>query len=188
MAYDGDYVEEYTEVYEKLVASSLESFGDGKDGYIEQLFKMIDDAVDDGDIEKADAISIKKNAYMQLISTVLPNCQKMAITVMDKKYKFGLEIEQQEHQANILGENSRKAKDDADYVEAQIQALNQQVVDNRRIKALDTLGETYGTAMAGGLKVTQAMWETYFGLVSNLANNSDDDVSNPGDDTDVVPA
>ena len=59
-----------------------------------------------------------------------------------------------------------------DNVLAKTTAMNEQVVDNRKIKALDSLSETYGTFGAGGLDLTSDMWGTYFGIVATLSGQT----------------
>ena len=67
---------------------------------------------------------------------------------------------------------SNKANNEALYVAAQQTAMEEQVIDNRKIKALDSLADTYGTFGAGGLDLTANMWSTYFGVVVDLAGGT----------------
>lgn len=85
----------------------------------------------------------------------------LAITVGTKQYKID---------AALYATN--KANFDALYVQAQNTALKEQVIDNRKIKALDSLADTYGTFGAGGITLSADMWSTYFDLVVSLAGGS----------------
>lgn len=61
---------------------------------------------------------------------------------------------------------------DTNYVGAQQTALEEQVEDNRLIKAIDALGDTYGTFGAGGLTVSSDMWATYYGMITSLTTQT----------------
>ena len=176
MAYDEEnYITEYTEAYEIVLAQSMESLSAGKDTPLEKLFTLIDESGDDTtSIEK---LSMKKDAYMQLLSTVTAQSQKTAQTLVEKKFKFGTELLlqansklQSDKQLEILEQNYSKLIKEVAYLEAQKTALEEQVIDNRRIKSADSMGETYGTAMAGGLTVSQDMWTKYFDMVQELSD------------------
>jgi len=56
-----------------------------------------------------------------------------------------------------------------DYVLEQTQQLINSVNYNNKIKALDSLADTYGTFGAGGLTMSSDMWNTYFSIVSDLS-------------------
>ena len=89
---------------------------------------------------------------------------------------------------NTAGSQATKAANDAGYVATQDTALREQVVDNRRVKTLDSLSDTYGTAMAGGLKVTTEMWTAYFEIAKALAEKGSLSMTDPGDSTVVTVA
>lgn len=73
------------------------------------------------------------------------------------------------HKISISGHQATKAGYEADYVNSQREALEQQVIDNRKIKALDSLAQTYGTFGAGGLTLSSSMWSTYFNIAADLS-------------------
>ena len=58
---------------------------------------------------------------------------------------------------------------EASYIDEQETQLINSVNYNNKIKALDSLADTYGTFGAGGLDVTADMWNTYFSIVSDLS-------------------
>ena len=70
----------------------------------------------------------------------------------------------------LVGQQLAKLTADTSYVSSQEQALEEQVVDNRIIKAIDTLGDTYGTFGAGGITVNADQWATYYNLVDQLTS------------------
>jgi hypothetical protein len=89
---------------------------------------------------------------------------KIAVSNVERQVAEGskdAKIDLTEYQA-------KKARNDASYVASQEAALEQQVVDNRKIKGLDSLADTYGTFGAGGINLSPEMWATYFGVVNDL--------------------
>jgi hypothetical protein len=89
---------------------------------------------------------------------------KIAVSNVERQIAEGskdAKIDLTEYQA-------KKARNDASYVASQEAALEQQVVDNRKIKGLDSLADTYGTFGAGGINLSPEMWATYFGVVNDL--------------------
>ena len=62
----------------------------------------------------------------------------------------------------------------ADKILEEKKALVQSVIDNRKIKALDSLADTFGTFGAGGLTLSEDMWTVYFGIVSDLVSELGD--------------
>lgn len=71
---------------------------------------------------------------------------------------------------DITEHQATKALNDANLVAAQQKALEEQVIDNRKIKAISALSSTYGTIGAGGLTLSDDMWEIYFSLIIDLVN------------------
>ena len=76
-------------------------------------------------------------------------------------------------QTKIDTATSQKNKIDAEgnYIaEQKIQLINS-VIYNNKIKAIDSLSDTYGTFGAGGLTVDADMWAVYFSLIANLVDD-----------------
>lgn len=69
---------------------------------------------------------------------------------------------------NIIAQKD-KAENEALYVAEQKTQLTASVGYNNKIKALDSLADTYGTFGAGGLTLSSDMWSTYFSIVSDLS-------------------
>ena len=166
-SYDINYLEDYIEVYEQLVETSMKSEGEGKDSILTKQFALLDSAAEQLSVKEL--ISAKNTAYSNLRSQIMTNSQKTAMAIIEKKYRFNKELEQLDKQLELMGHQVDKAEGDAAYVAAQKTALEEQVVDNRKIKALDSLADTYGTFGAGGLTVSSDMWEVYFEIVDDLA-------------------
>lgn len=93
-------------------------------------------------------------------------------------------LKKQEDYAVQTGTNVRQAKIDtalaqrdkveneALYIAEQKTQLTASVGYNNKIKALDSLADTYGTFGAGGLTMSSDMWSTYFSIVSDLSGAS----------------
>ena len=69
---------------------------------------------------------------------------------------------------NVIAQKD-KAENEALYVAEQKTQLTASVGYNNKIKALDSLADTYGTFGAGGLTLSSDMWGTYFSIVSDLS-------------------
>lgn len=65
-----------------------------------------------------------------------------------------------------------KTNQETDYIGTQEAQLVASVEYNNKIKAVNALGQTYGTFGAGGLTVSSDMWNVYFGIVSDLSTAS----------------
>lgn len=155
-----NYAVEYVAAYNTIVDKTLNS----NNAPLKMLMDMVDSAPN-SEVSVKEKLSIKKNALMQLLSNVTMSAQQTAMQLVDKKYKFKDELASSEY-------NVAKARADANMVIAQRKALEDQVVDNRRIRAMDSLGDTYGTMMAGGLVPNESMWAEYFRLSKELTRNT----------------
>jgi hypothetical protein len=62
-----------------------------------------------------------------------------------------------------------KVENEALYIAEQKTQLTASVGYNNKIKALDSLADTYGTFGAGGLTMSSDMWNTYFTIVADLS-------------------
>lgn len=69
---------------------------------------------------------------------------------------------------NVIAQKD-KAENEALYVAEQKTQLTASVGYNNKIKALDSLADTYGTFGAGGLTLSSDMWGTYFNIVADLS-------------------
>jgi len=63
---------------------------------------------------------------------------------------------------------------DKEYVLSQKDALDKSVLDNRKIKAIDSMADVYGTFGAGGLTLSPDMWSTFYKLIASLTSKLND--------------
>lgn len=75
-----------------------------------------------------------------------------------------------DNKIDLVAQQLGKLVADTNYVIQQDTQLVESVADNKIIKAIDTLGDTYGTFGAGGITVNADMWKTYYDLVSELTS------------------
>lgn len=103
------------------------------------------------------------NAAMQFI------LREEQTEVQVNKAKEELQLAFDMHDAKVALAENQAAK-----VLEEKNALVQSVIDNRKIKALDSLADTYGTFGAGGLTMSGEMWNIYFGIVADLVSELND--------------
>lgn len=82
-------------------------------------------------------------------------------SILDRQSKRGPEVAILEKQALLIDEQINKLKKDIEYVDAQKDAMLEQVDDNKIIKAMDSMGETIATLGNGGIRVPQKLFEVY---------------------------
>lgn len=178
-----NYKEEYEKTYSSVVNTQMRAMRE----QLKDLFELIDS----GDTEQIpiaynedgspvpvttditnnseqlttrEKLSLKKDAYMQVLAQVNNNANTSTLTVLDKVHKFKYELE-------TTAAQSYKMSSEVKLTDSKREVMEQQVVDNRRIKAMSSLGDTYGTMMAGGLVPTSSMWSEYFRLSKELTLN-----------------
>lgn len=82
-------------------------------------------------------------------------------SILDRQSKRGPEVAILGKQALLIDEQINKLKKDIEYVDAQKDAMLEQVDDNKIIKAMDSMGETIATLGNGGIRVPQKLFEIY---------------------------
>lgn len=73
---------------------------------------------------------------------------------------------------NQAGAQLDKTRSEKSYIDTQEAQLIASVGYNNKIRALNALGNTYGTFGAGGLTVSSDMWTMYFNIASDLSTAS----------------
>jgi len=155
-----DFETEYSYLYKKLLGQQMGTI-DNEDSVLNKLFALIDA---EPDVTPREKLSMKKNAYMQMLGNITSSAQQLALQLADKKHKFEGEIK-------ATAANTLKIVNEADLIKTREDVMLQQVIDNRRVKAMDSLGDTFSTGMAGGLVPTASMWNEYFRLSKELTRN-----------------
>jgi len=102
------YVGEWVLVYEQVLAQSMKSLTTGKDTPLEALFTMIDATSNNTSAEER--LSMKKDAYMQLVTSVTASSQKTAMDLVDKKYVMHHSIKMAESDAEKAKQAMLQAK------------------------------------------------------------------------------
>ena len=92
----------------------------------------------------------------------------MALLTAEKKIMMQTQYDNAVKQGVLLDKQATKLDADTGLVNTQAQAIEEQVIDNRRIKMIQVMGDTYGTVGAGGLTVSADMWTTFFTKLNDL--------------------
>jgi hypothetical protein len=95
-----NYVNDYNDTYGSILKHAMENTAIGVDTPLEKLFSLIDDS--SSDTTALERLSMKKEAYMQMLGTLSAQSQQTAIALVDKKYGFSNELEMMEQK--IIGE------------------------------------------------------------------------------------
>jgi len=101
--------------------------------------------------------------------TEIQRTSQLVQSISESTEKQAYNVANTQKQGILLDGQASKLTADTALVGAQEDAITQQVIDNRKIKVFDTLGETYGTVGAGGLTVSADMWSNFFTLGADLA-------------------
>lgn len=133
-------------------------------GTMQKLFDM-------NTVRSQDKANIISNAINNLIQTSAQLVQRQPM--LDQQLE-----EAQQGQASrvanlakqgvILDKQALKLDKEITMTEAQTDAITQQVIDNRRIKIMATLGDTYSTMAANQLTVNADMWTVLFNKINEL--------------------
>ena len=156
------YITEFNTAYSGILTEAKST------GLIfDDIKAFIETSKDAGVISEPQSFQSKLQVMTAFQNQLIASAQNVALQLVDKKFKFDKELAMLDAQISKI--NSDKA-----LVDAQKDGITQQVIDNRKIKALNSLANTYGTFGAGGLTLSSDMWETYFNLISSLISNLND--------------
>lgn len=121
--------------------------------------------------------------YAQVLSQTLNNLMALSVRTVQNQPILDEQIKKLQED-NLLATDTHNfkvdlSKNQADkvladkqLVDEQKNGITQQVVDNRKIKALNSLANTYGVFGSGGLTLSTDMWTTYFNIVSDLTGET----------------
>lgn len=151
----------------------------------------LDKYVDTQDITSEDRAAMIANTIVAAITQSVTGVQKQEILdtqVALNNEQLDLNTQSKTHKVTSL-EKDNQIKDlrkialekqnagiDAETalkVEQKTQLI-QSMTDNKLIKAINAVGSTFGTAMAGGIVVPDAGWNGYFGMVNSLTGENID--------------
>jgi len=199
-----DYKEELNSLYDELltkaqdnkfliqtkeeIKSSLEKLNisdSEKAGFLISLYSQIAEQTLSSTFEQALAILDKclklPKELEELDARVeLLEIQKEEVEegIADRQAKRPLEINQLIANEKLVYAQIEKISKDGEYTDTQKKEMIQQVIDNRFIKAMDSMGSTIGTLGAGGIVVPKKLFEVYLELNKKLT-----DISSDGDFT-----
>jgi len=151
------YIDDFNLAYNNILTNAK-----GNATIYDDILKYIDTQVTAGELTNQQALNLKVQTMTNFQTHMISSSQNIALSLVDKKYKFDKELA-------MLDAQIAKANADTALVTAQKDGIVQQVIDNRKIKALNSLANTFGTFGAGGLTLSTDMWTTYFNLVADLS-------------------
>jgi hypothetical protein len=152
------------------------------DGYFDDLMETINTQLkaqyDSGRITGV----TYANVYTALFQTALGQAMQFALNKRARELaadtqavdvaRRALELDvadaTQQYKIDQQAAQLNKTQAETSYIEEQETQLVASVGFNNKIKAIDTMGDTFGTFGAGGLTVSANMWSTYFGLINDL--------------------
>jgi len=106
------------------------------------------------------------------VATAKYNADYMLPIARDKaQEEFDILEDTHKSKVDLAELQTEKLAADTSYVAEQEQQLINSVQYNNKIKALDSLADTYGTFGAGGLTFNKDMWEVYYGIVADLSGS-----------------
>jgi len=100
--------------------------------------------------------------------------QEVQESIKDRQTKRGPELNILLAQEKLILEQIEKLKKDTDFVITQKEKMIEQVIDNRIIKSMDSMGETISTIANGGVVVPKKLFEVYLELHNKLTGVSKD--------------
>ena len=131
--------------------------------------KLIAEAQSAKDLELKDERKTQIIAQTYLVNTQKSNAIKHGLQ-MDEN--LSLLTDEHPYKVQMIANQVAKINSDKQLVDEQKNGITQQVIDNRKIKALNSLANTYGVFGSGGLTLSTDMWSTYFNIVSDLTGGT----------------
>lgn len=93
---------------------------------------------------------------------------------MTEEVNKDIAVDTKQFKINQVEEQVEKMKADTDYVNQQNTQLVRSVRYNNRVKAIDSLSDTYGTFGAGGITVSEDQWAFYYKAIATLISDLND--------------
>jgi len=180
-----------TELIEyKVAADSVIDIENFTDGYVDEaadgtkswegtgVFDTVIKAVNGNIQVEYDNGRITGPAYAQVYLGSMNNAMNLAMQFLLRERQTELQLEKAEEELRLLYDTHpsrvQLSENQAAKVLEEKKALVQSVIDNRKIRALDSLADTYGTFGAGGLTLSEDMWKVYFKLIADLVSELND--------------
>jgi len=154
------YIDDFNLAYNNILTNAK-----GNATIYDDIIKFIDVQEAAGELTKQQSLNAKIQVMTNFQTHMVSSSQNIALQLVDKKYKFDKELA-------MLDAQIAKVNADTSLVTAQEAGITQQVVDNRKIKALNSLSNTYGVFGSGGITMSTDMWTTYFSIVGDLAGTA----------------
>jgi len=160
-----DFTTEYTTAFQTILTETTED----ATPYAKTI-EFLTAQFDNYNISDEYKAQLQAQLMSNLTVSFTQSAMSTALQLADKGLKIDDEILAKQKQNTILDKQASKLDADTSLVEAQEDAVTQQVIDNRKIKALEQVGGTFEGAMMGGMLVTAEMWQFFFSFASSLGD------------------
>ena len=160
---DFDYIDIYSDSFGKILELTI---ADGTP--FKETLAFLDEKFDSYTITDEYKAQLQAQMMSNMTVAFTQSAMNTALQLSTKEIMIDEEYDGKVKQNLILDKQAGKLDADTLLVDAQNQAIQQQVIDNRYIKASDTLAEYFGTIGAGGLKVDATMNTSLFNIIAEL--------------------
>jgi phenylalanyl-tRNA synthetase alpha subunit len=175
------YLDEYTKIYTRLLKEAT-----GKDTIYTKTLEYISEEFKSYNIKNRDKAQLVAGLMAKLTNVLTVNAMQQAQIMTDRQFKLKYELgslcaktEKDKFDAKVAcatldtkielsQAQTKKTINEADFINEQRVQLIKGVLYNNKIKAMDSMGDMFGTLGAGGLAPTKEMWDTYFTLNRDL--------------------
>lgn len=162
-AMDTQFKTKYIENFKDILASTISPASP-----YAQTISYLDAEFNNYNITDQLRAQIKSQLLSSMTISFTNSSMQTAISITDKEIMSDCDYDNKLKQGALLDQQILKLAEDTLLVSAQEDAITQQVVDNRKIKVIDAMGEAYGTVSAGGLTVSADMWTKWFNFINTL--------------------
>lgn len=166
-AMDTQFKTKYIENFKDILASTISPASP-----YAQTISFLDTEFNNYNITDQYKAQLKSQLLSNMTISFTNSSMQTAISITDKEIMSDCDYDNKLKQGALLDQQILKLAEDTLLVSAQEDAITQQVVDNRKIKVIDAMGECYGTVSAGGLTVSAEMWKVWFDFIKTLDNTS----------------
>jgi len=160
MAFSDDYLTFYSSIMTKATEANSP---------YDLTKQFIQDEFDNFNISEKEKAEVLANYMAQITTSITTAAMQTALALADKNGKYAYEVTALQKQTTLMDSQIAKLNADTAYVATQEDKLIEQVEHNKLIKAMDSIGDMFGTVGAGGLKPTASMWSVYFTLNNMLS-------------------
>lgn len=118
--------------------------------------------------DKANVIASTINGIIQTSAQLVQRQPSLDQQLEEAQQGQAARVANLTKQGLVLDKQAAKLDKEILMVDAQTAAITQQVIDNRQLKIMASLGDTYSTMAANQLTVNADMWTLFFNIIHKL--------------------